>query len=189
MGTYDRIKIKYTDKVCKILGVLAGISLIIGTVVMIINIAIRPFGGALRFVYDVAGLSAAFAASLSIPYCALKRNHTVMDIVLAKLPDKARKCSEAVSGVISTAMLGLIVYAGGKYAWMKSLIRESTSSSGMPTWIFRWVWFLGMAIMTVAFILETIDFIREVRGETVYSLGDELPEAEEADMLSGGEAE
>jgi len=182
MGSYDRIKIKATNALCTAIGFLAGCALVVATLFMAANIIVRPFGIAIRYIYDLVGLSAAFASALSIPYCALKRNHSVMDIVLSKLPKKLRAFFEAFSGIISSAMIIIMIYAGGKYAAEKTRVFEKTLSSGMPTWIFRWVWVLGITLVLLALLLETIDFFRVLLGKQVDSTFD----PEEAPELTDG---
>ena len=184
MGEYDRLKIKWTKTIANLLGITAGLALIVGTTFMVINIFIRPFGLALRYIYDLAGLSAAFAASLAIPYCALWQDHTVMDLVLGKMPQKMRKISETISGAISTGIIFLLIYAGGKYAYAKTLVFEKTLSGKLPTWIFRWVWVFGLVLLALAVIIETIDFIRMAMGKEVATIFDE---EDSAVVTLGGE--
>ncbi len=185
MGSYDRFKLKATKTLTTTLGILAGVSLCVATLVMFANIVVRPFGHAIRFVYDLVGLCAAFAAALSIPYTALKRDHSIMDILLAKFPPKLRAILETSSGIIGFAMIFLMMYAGGSYAFEKTQVFEKTVSAGLPTWIFRWVWVLGMALILVALAFEIIDHVRKALGKKVYL---SLDEAEDAG-LEGGDAE
>ena len=184
MGEYDRLKIKWTKTIANLLGIIAGVALIVGTTFMVINIFIRPFGLAMRYIYDLAGLSAAFAASLAIPYCALLQDHTVMDLVLGKMPAGMRKISESISGIISIGIIFLLIYAGGKYAYTKTLVFEKTLSGNLPTWIFRWVWVLGMVLLACAIIIETIDFVRLAMGKQVFTIFDE---EDSSVVLLGGE--
>jgi TRAP-type C4-dicarboxylate transport system permease small subunit len=114
-------------------------------------------------------MSAAFAAALCIPYCALKREHAIMDIILSHLPLKLRWALQSISGIINAGFMALMMYAGSRYAYEKTLVFEKARSSGMPVWIFRWVWVLGMALVALALVLETIDFVRNLLGRKAYN--------------------
>lgn len=58
----------------------------------------------------------------------------------------------------------------------------------MPTWIFRWLYVIGLILTTIAALLEMIDMFRIAKGETVVNTREEL-EALEKGMVPGKESE
>jgi len=179
VSAYDQKKIKIVDKTCAVLGVIAGIFLCTATFFMFLNICTRTFANYnFLFIYDLCGLCAAGAASFTIAFASLKSMHTTMDTVLGKLPPRVRGALEGISGIISMVILLFTIYSVGVYAIQKTLIRESTTTSGMPTWIFRWIYLFGLTVCLIAALIETIDMFRRAKGETVYLNSDEVAEAE-----------
>ena len=181
VSDYDQKKIKIVNSLCTVLGIIAGIFLCTATFFMFLNICTRTFANYnFLFIYDLCGLCAAGAASFTIGYASLKSMHTTMDTVLGKLPARVRGFCEGIAGIISIVILLFTIYSVGVYAIQKTLIRESTTTSGMPTWIFRWVYIFGLTVCLIAAIIETIDMFRRSKGETVYLNSDEIAEAEKA---------
>ena len=179
VSDYDQKKIRIVDKFCSVLGIIAGIFLCTATFFMFLNICTRTFANYnFLFIYDLCGLCAAGAASFTIGYATLKSMHTTMDTVLGKLPPRVRGLMEGISGILSTLILVLTIYSVGVYAIQKTAVRESTTTSGMPTWIFRWIYLFGLVVCLIGGIVESIDMFRRAKGETVYLNSDEVAEAE-----------
>jgi len=181
VSEYDQKKIRIVDKCCTVLGVIAGIFLCTATFFMFLNICTRTFANYnFLFIYDLCGLCAAGAASFTIGFASLKSMHTTMDTVLGKLPPRIRGLLEGISGILSTLILVFTIYSVGVYAIQKTAVREATTTSGMPTWIFRWIYLFGLVVCLVAGVIESIDMFRRAKGETVYLNSDEVAEAEKA---------
>ncbi len=181
VSAYDQKKIKIVDKACTVLGLIAGVFLCIATFFMFLNICTRTFANYnFLFIYDLCGLCAAGAASFTIGFATLKSMHTTMDTVLGKLPPRIRGLMEGISGILSTLVLCFTIYSVGVYAIQKTAVRESTTTSGMPTWIFRWIYLFGLVVCLIGGIVESIDMFRRAKGETVYLNSDEVAEAEKA---------
>ena len=181
VSDYDQKKIRIVDRLCAVLGVIAGIFLCTATFFMFLNICTRTFANYnFLFIYDLCGLCAAGAASFTIAYATLKSMHTTMDTILGKLPPRVGGTLQGISGILSTVILVFTIYSVGVYAVQKTLVRESTTTSGMPTWIFRWIYIFGLVVTLIAGIIESIDMFRRAKGETVYLNSDEVADAEKA---------
>ncbi|MFV0363456.1 MAG: TRAP transporter small permease subunit [Suipraeoptans sp.] len=180
MSSYDEKKIRIADKISTLLALIAGVFLSIATVLMFVNILTRTFADYnLIFIYDVCGLCAAGAASFTIPYVTLQSGHSNMDTIISRLSKRVRSGSEALSGTIAICAMLFTVYTITTIAYQKTLVLEATTSSGMPIYIFRWLYVLGMVITTIAAIIEVIDLVRIAVGKQVVRNSEELEEGDE----------
>lgn len=164
---YDRVKIYVVDKICTTFGIIAGASLVVATVFMILNIFMRAFNSNLYFIYDLVSMSATLTASFAVAYATFNRGHSIMDIILAHLPHRVSKGFESIAQIICLIVMSFTTYSCGLYAYQKTLLLESTTTSQMPTYIFRWIWTIGCALVLVAFVLELIDDVRMAFGQDV----------------------
>lgn len=184
MNEYDRKKLSITGKAANAFAIISGIFLCISTVFMFANMLTRTVADFnIRFVYELCGLCAAGVASFAIPYATLKGAHSTMDIVTSHLSVRLRAACEALSGVITAVIMGFTVYILGSYAYQRTLVLESTTTSKLPTYIFRWIYALGMLLTLLAVILETVDRFRTAAGQTVVT---GLEEGEELSDTEGG---
>lgn len=182
MSNYDKKKIAIVEKSSEILAILAGIFLCISTIFMFTNMVTRTVADFnIRFVYELCGLCAAGTASFAIPFATFKSAHSQMDIITSHLKPKKRAVSEGISGIFTVAIMLFTVYVLVIYAYQRTLVMETTTTAGLPTWIFRWLFAAGMLITTIAAALEMIDCFRIAAGkEVVRSL-------EEQNALEGTE--
>ena len=197
MNRYDRKKIAVTEKAGEFLAIVSGVFLCISTIFMFANMLTRTFANFnLRFVYELCGLCAAGVASFAIPYASLRSAHSTMDIITSHLSRRTEAAFAAVSGVITVAVMTFTVCILTSYAYQRTLVLEATTTSKLPTYIFRWVYALGMLLTIVAAAVEMVDMFRNAAGKTVVRSREELdapalseaggaPEAEEADAAGG----
>lgn len=181
ISEYDRKKLVITDRVTDTLGILSGIFLTVATVFMFVNIATRTLlDYNFIFIYDLCGLCAAGVASFAIPFAAFKRGFANMDTILTRLKPRTRAVSEAAAGVLTIGIMLFTVYSVTIYAIMRTKVLESTTTSHMPTWIFRWLYVLGLILTTLASVIELVDMVRKARGEDVIFTKEDLAAREEA---------
>lgn len=190
MNKYDRRKLAFTKKSSELFAYISGIFLCISTVFMFANMLTRTVANYnIRFVYDLCSLCAAGVASFAIPYATLKSAHTAMDIITGHLSPRVRAACEAISGVITAVVMIFTVYVLLNYAYQRTLVLESTTTSGFPTFIFRWIYAAGMLFTLVAGVIETIDMFRIAAGKDVVlaqeeAAAPELQAAEDAPQLT-----
>ena len=184
MSNYDLRKIEVSDKIAQALAIISGIFLSISTAFMFANIFLRTTVDVnIRFVYDLCSLCAAGVASFAIPYATFKNAHTTMDMITSHLNPRVRGVCEGISGIITMVVMLFTVAVLTNYAYQRTLVLESTTTANMPTFIFRWLYAIGMLLTTVAAALEMIDSFRIAAGKTV------IRSKEELEKLQAGNAE
>lgn len=186
MSNYDAKKIMIVDKVCVVLALIAGLFLSIGTVVMFANMLTRTVADVnISFTYELCGLCSAGVASFAIPFATFTASHSQMDIITSHMPKRMRGWFEGISGIITMVVLVFTVAILVMYAYDRTLAMETTTPSGLPTWIFRWLFAIGMLATLVGAALEMIDMFRMALGKNVVFNSAELveQEAEKTEML------
>lgn len=187
MNKYDEKKIKATRKMGNAFAIISGIFLCISTVCMFTNMLTRTVANYnIRFVYELCGLCASGVASFAIPYATLKSAHSTMDIITSHLSPRLRAGLEAVSGVITMVVMAFTVYVLSSYAYQRTLAMETTTTSKLPTYIFRWVYAVGMLLTVAAVLIETVDRFRTAAGKDVVT---GLEESEAPEALGSGDEE
>lgn len=96
-----------------------------------------------------------------------------MDIITGHLSPRVRAACEAISGVITAVVMVFTVYVLINYAYQRTLVLESTTTSGFPTYIFRWIYAAGMLFTLIAGVIETIDMFRLAAGRKVTLIQEE----------------
>ena len=155
MSNYDKKKIAIVEKSSEILAILAGVFLCVSTIFMFANMLTRTVADFnIRFVYELCGLCAAGTASFAIPYATFKSAHSQMDIITSHMKPRKRAVFEGISGIFTMIIMLFTVYVLISYAYQRTLVMETTTTAGLPTWIFRWIFAIGMLITLIAAVVE-----------------------------------
>lgn len=184
---YDLKKIALMEKIGNAFALLSGAFLCVSTVFMFANMLTRTTADFnIRFVYDLCSLCAAGVASFAIPYTTLKGGHTTMDTLLAHLKPRAQAACEAISGVITMVVMAFTVGVLTSYAYQRTLVLEATTTAKMPTYIFRWLYALGMFLTMLAAAIEMIDMFRLAAGKPVIRNREQLEEMQKLEAQKDG---
>lgn len=182
---YDRWKIRISNVIGDGSAIFAGIFLCAATFCMFVNMMTRTFlDYNFQWIYDFCGLCAAGIASYSIPYTTFIRGHSNMDIIISKCKPRTRGMSEGISGIITLAVMVFTIFAVTKIAIMKTQTMELTTSAHLPTFVFRWLYIIGLVLTVFAAALEMIDMFRVASGKNVLTTQEEL-DAYENGTLTG----
>ena len=189
MNNYDLRKIALLEKLGTAFALISGIFLCISTVFMFTNMLTRTAADFnIRFVYDLCSLCAAGVASFAIPYATIKGAHTNMDIITSHLKPRVQALCEGVSGIVTMVIMLFTVYILTSYAYQRTLVLEATTTAKLPTYIFRWLYALGMLLTTLAAAIEMIDMFRIAAGKQVIRNREQLEEMQKlAENKDGGE--
>jgi TRAP-type C4-dicarboxylate transport system permease small subunit len=188
MNKYDELKISAEEKTGEVFAVIAGIFLIVASVVMFANMVTRTAADYnIRIVYELCQLCGAGVAALAIPYATIKAAHTEMDIITGHLHDKARNLLAGISGILTMVIMVFTNYMLVDYAYMRTLVMETTTTNHLPMWIFRWLYAFGMIVTLIAAAIEMIDSFRLASGKQVFRNREEYDAYLETAKLEGGE--
>lgn len=166
---------------------IAGIALIIASIVVVMNILLGkltgvPFTGT----YEIIGLCCSVMASMAIPMATLTGNHVAMDIVVRMMGRKGQIVFDYISNVIQ-ALVGLVLaYASYRFSMKMYTAHETTDLLSIPIWPFRFVWMLGCLLIFTFSVYNMLCIPRKYQGSTMSSADLEIAEARrEAENIYG----
>jgi TRAP-type C4-dicarboxylate transport system permease small subunit len=100
---FVNILTKYCDRIAQA-AVMAMMLLVAGDITL--RVMWRPIPGT----YDVVGFIGAVLVSFSIAYCAVKKGHIFVELVVARFPQRAQAIVDIFTGVLSLAIFALITW-------------------------------------------------------------------------------
>lgn len=150
-----------------------GISLLVIAVGLVITDIVwrRVLGGAVIGVIDLTQLCVMAAAFWSIPYAFSTRAHVTVDLLSANLGRRTRLWLDALGGVLSLALMALILYLGWQRAFEQWQYGDVSQDLGIPL-ILYWAFLLsGTALAGIAaaaaFVRDAVDAGAGVRARGI----------------------
>ena len=123
------------------------------------NMAMRevwvPFAGTA----EVVGFLAALVAALALGYTQLRRGHTWVDILVARLPKRTQALIDSLMFFFAMVMFGLAtwqIFELANHYWRIGLLSETLKIIFFP---FIYVVALGCALLCLALL---VDFLRSL---------------------------
>lgn len=150
-----------------VLGVLSGLAILVITLTVIIDVALRalfnaPLHGATEFsTLLMIGLVYLGLASVQ----ASKANFRV-EVLLMLLPAGGRRFLDAVTTLLAAAAIGVLTWHTAHEAWT-SVLRQEMSFGAVvfPVWPARVVIAMGLVMLLLQFVIDTIRLV--AGGETL----------------------
>ncbi|MFA7428672.1 MAG: TRAP transporter small permease [Rhodospirillaceae bacterium] len=144
-----------------VLGVLSGLAILVITLTVIIDVALRalfnaPLHGATEFsTLLMIGLVYLGLASVQ----ASKANFRV-EVLLMLLPAGGRRFLDAVTTLLAAAAIGVLTWHTAHEAWA-SVLRQEMSFGAVvfPVWPARVVIAMGLLMLLLQFVIDTIRLV------------------------------
>nr|WP_281413114.1 TRAP transporter small permease [Marivibrio halodurans] len=110
--------------------------------IVVVDVVWRRIGGqALIGAVDLTQLCVMAAAFLSIPYAFVRRSHVVVDLLAGRLSADGRRLLDLLGAVLSTALLGLILYLGWGRAMEQLRYGDVSQDLAIPM-----IWYWGFLL-------------------------------------------
>jgi TRAP-type C4-dicarboxylate transport system permease small subunit len=111
-------------------------------------------------IVSIAEYVLVIAVYCGVAYCGLVKGHVNIDLILPKLPERARVIINSVTSLASLAVLSVIV-------WRAALMVVDSRTSGevsrdslaMPVWPFRTVLVIGIAMFCLVLVIEIVHLV------------------------------
>jgi len=113
----------------------------------------EPFAGTA----EVVGFLAALVAALALGYTQLRRGHTWVDVLVARLPPRAQAIIDSTMFLLAMIMFGLATWQIFKLAnhyWKIGLLSETLKIIFFP---FIYVVALGCALLCLALLVDFLN--------------------------------
>jgi len=130
----------------------AGVAaLLVPTLLVCADIAWRrAVGGAFIDVFDITQLCLVMCAAWTIPYGFVHRTHINMDLLVGRLPPRARGVLDAVIHVGTAALFVLLAVLAWNATVLHYDYQDSTQNLGIPV-VWHWgIFLLGLALSILA---------------------------------------
>lgn len=128
----------------------AGIAaLLVPTLLVCADIAWRrAVGGAFVDVFDITQLCLVACAAWTIPYGFVHRTHIGMDLLVERLPPRARGVLEAVVHLATAALFILLAALAWEATKLHHAYQDSTQNLGIPV-VWHWGIFLAGLVLSI----------------------------------------
>jgi TRAP-type C4-dicarboxylate transport system permease small subunit len=104
---------------------------------------------------------------LGIGYVALSEEHTQVTILTRKMRPSVKRYLDAVAYLFATVIFGVLAYGAWPIAWRSTLSLEiRIGVFDFPIWVFRVFFALGLSLMTLQCLSNTIKFFRQASDPT-----------------------
>lgn len=143
----------------------AGMAACILTIAVVsVNAVVRKISGGVISVpgtNEITAYAMVVMCMLGIPMLQIRNGHIRVTLLTDRLPPKGRRVWMTVIGLIETAVLGVLTWAGVRK--MLQLIRFNNVSDVLeiPAWPFALAALIGLAEMTALVLMDTIIQARE----------------------------
>lgn len=139
--------------------VIAGLSIVIMTVVEVLNAFGREIGSPFPDALETAEALMISTVFMGIGYAALKEEHTQVTIITRRLPPRTIRLIDALAYLFAAAIFGMLTYGAWPLAWKSIGMQEiRIGVYNFPIWVFRTVFALGLTSMTIQSIINAIKF-------------------------------
>ncbi len=137
--------------------VLSLAGLVAMTIITVVDVAgrylfNRPLPGAL----ELSELLMVFLVFGAFAVTELRNGHVDIDVVVNRMPPRARACSETLAAVLSTAFWGAITWRTALHAQNVWRAGETTPNLGLPIAPFVWIAAGGTLLFTLALFARIV---------------------------------
>jgi TRAP-type C4-dicarboxylate transport system permease small subunit len=165
LRTLDRV-----NKTLTLVGMaLTSLCVIAMTLILCADVFLRyVFAKPLHATVEVISLLMVSAAVLAMAMAQRDRRHIRVELLLLRLPQRARLGLEVISLILLLGIFGVMTYQTGMLAWHSFLIKEITVGIiAFPIWVAKLIVPIGLLI----WLLQAIEHLMEAIGSYQTSLG------------------
>lgn len=143
------------------LAVVNGFLTLMTMVLIVVDVAGRAFlNRPLRGGNELAVLFLVSLVYLGMAAAQKERHHFSIDLVRGRLPERARRVLDTITGAIAAALIGFLTWLAADLAWTSTLSGEASYGIvSFPVWPSRILIAVGLFCLTVQFLF---DFLRNL---------------------------
>lgn len=130
------------------------------------NVILRPFDHPITGTYEWTGFLTALAVGLALAHCAAKSGHTIITLLVDRLPPPLAKIDRTAVRVLTAAFLVMAAWRVAVYADVTRKSGEVAPTTKVPFYPVMYVVAAGILIYAVVELAKVIRFLadRERRG-------------------------
>jgi TRAP-type C4-dicarboxylate transport system permease small subunit len=144
---------------------LAGTAVVAMMLLTCADVVLRLFRHPVPGTYEIVGFLGTVVIAFSLAYTSLEKGHIAVEIVVEKLPLRARAGIEAATSLIGAALFALIAWQSLLYAADLKQSGEVSVTLTMPIYPFIFGIAAGSALLSLVLLLESLrSAARAVQG-------------------------
>jgi TRAP-type C4-dicarboxylate transport system permease small subunit len=155
---FIRILSQYCDRIAQI-GVVAMMLLVVA------NILLRIVWHAINGTYDFVCFIGALLVAFALAYCAVKKGHIEVEMVVAHLPQRVQGIIGSFTGVLSLGLFILVTWQSVLFAndmWQKG---ETTMTALLPFYPYIYGIAFGCVLLCLVILADLIkSLVKAVKG-------------------------
>ena len=152
MVYFDRV-IYSLSRVCDRIAQCAVVAMML---IVVGNILSRIFWRPIYGTYDVVMLLGSILVSFALGYCAVRRGHIAVDLVIALFPQRVQAIIDSITGILSVGIFAIIAWRCWVYGtdmWERG---EVTMSVYIPVHPFIFGVGFGCAVLCIVVLVDLI---------------------------------
>jgi TRAP-type C4-dicarboxylate transport system permease small subunit len=152
---FDRV-IHLFSRVCDRIAQCAVVAMML---IVVGNVVLRLFWRPIYGTYDVVMLLGSITVAFALGYCAVRRGHIAVEIVMERFPPRVQAIIDSITGILSVGIFAIVAWQCGVYGtdmWHRG---EVTMSVYIPVHPFIYGVGFGCAVLCAVAIA---DFIKAV---------------------------
>ena len=144
------------DFITKLCDRIAQAGVFVMLLIIFVNILGRKFWKPLYGTFDYVSFMCAIVVAFSIPYCALKKGHTQVELVLERLSERTQGIIDSITGMISLGTFILVTWQCVVYAIDMKRAGELAMTTLLPFYPYIYGIAFGCTLLCVVILVDII---------------------------------
>jgi len=146
-------------------GILAIMMFLTATDVSLRYVFNRPILGS----YELVQYMMAMLVAFTIAYCALERSHVNIELVISRLPQRARAILGSVTWLISLGLFSLIAWQSFLQARILHAAGSTSPALYIPIFPFVYITSIGFGLLALVFLIQFLEYVSKAVGKWNHS--------------------
>jgi TRAP-type C4-dicarboxylate transport system permease small subunit len=154
---FDRV-IHSISRVCDRIAQCAVVAMML---IIVANVVLRIFWRPIYGTYDVVMLLGSIAVAFALGYCAVRRGHIAVEIVMEWFPPRVQAIIDSITGILSVGIFAIVAWQCWVYGtdmWHRG---EVTMSVYIPVHPFIYGVGFGCAVLCAVVLVDLIKAVRK----------------------------
>lgn len=147
---------KYLARTGKGFNILACAAVVAMMILSTADVVLRLFGKAIPGTYELVGFLGTVVVSFALAFTSLEKGHIAVEILVEKLPPRARLAIEAFGNLAGTLLFGVLAYQAVLYALDIQKSGEVSLTLQLPPYPFIFGIAAGCALLSLLLVAECI---------------------------------
>ncbi len=125
------------------------------------DIALRLFGRPIPGTYELVGYAGAVMVAFALAYTAVERGHIAVELLVDKLPRRARLVIEGLGALVSSVLFSLLAWQSALSALDLIETGEVSLTLGVPVYPFVFCLSAGTLFLSITLFIQ---FLQDLKG-------------------------